>query len=264
MAAVEAMHYGGGHRGAVSALVSALLHGVVLGILAATSIRIASHERDVIPLVIRDPAPPPPPPGGSVGAGPPAPVPVEAPKLVDQPKPIEAPKPVERPKIAAKPKPKDVPRRVPTPAVASAPTPQVAAVAPVASGDVGSGVSGGVIGGVAGGKVGGKLGGRLGGTGDDAWSVDQVAVPPKLLESVPPTYPPIARARGQEGVVIVQAIIDRRGLVERDAMQVIKSQPPFDDAALAAFRQWRFQPGRDDTGEDVRVLVQQPIRFQLR
>jgi len=121
-----------------------------------------------------------------------------------------------------------------------------------------------VIGGVAGGKVGGKIGGRIGGTGDDVWSVDQVAVPPKILDSVRPTYPPIARARGQEGVVIVQAIIDHHGLVEPDAMQVIKSQPPFDDAALAAFRQWKFKPGRDDTGQDVRVLVQQPIRFQLR
>ena len=62
----------------------------------------------------------------------------------------------------------------------------------------------------------------------------------------------------------MQAIIDHHGLVEPDAMQVIKSQPPFDDAALAAFRQWKFKPGRDDTGQDVRVLVQQPIRFQLR
>lgn len=264
--AVEAIHYGGGHRGAVSALVSALVHAVVLSMLAATSIRLATHERDVIPLVIRNPAPPPPPPGGSAGVGAPAPVavPVEAPKLVDQPKPIEAPKPVEHTKIAAKPKPKDAPRRVPTPFASSPPTPQVAAAPAGPGGDAASGVAGGVIGGVAGGKVGGKIGGRIGGTGDDVWSVDQVAVPPKILDSVRPTYPPIARARGQEGVVIVQAIIDHHGLVEPDAMQVIKSQPPFDDAALAAFRQWKFKPGRDDTGQDVRVLVQQPIRFQLR
>ena len=131
-------------------------------------------------------------------------------------------------------------------------------------GDAGGGVVGGVIGGVAGGKVGGKIGGRLGGTGDDVWSADQVAIPPTVLDAVRPQYPPMARARGQEGVVVVQAIINRSGTVESDALQVVKSQPPFDDAALAAFRQWKFRPGRDDSGEVVRVLVQQPIRFQLR
>jgi protein TonB len=253
------------HRGRISALASALLHALLLGLFAATSIRIASEDRQVIPLVIRDPAPPPPPPGVA-GPGPPAPVVVasEA-KFADAPRPIEVPKPVEKPKIAAQPKPKkDTPHKLPTQATSIPPTPAAVAAAPVAGGDAGSGASGGAMGGVAGGQVGGKIGGRLGGTGDDVWSVDQVAVPPKVLESVRPQYPAVARARGQEGVVVVQAIIDRRGGVETEAVQIVKSQPPFDDAAMKAFRQWRFQPGRDDGGQNVRVLVQQPIRFQLR
>jgi protein TonB len=244
-----------------------VLHALVLGILAATSIGLWHEDRRVIPLVIREPAPPPPPPGGGAGAGPAAPVvaTAEPPKFVEQPKPIEAPKPVEKPKIAAKPKPKhDVVHAAPTPAAASVPTAEVASVPAPAGGERGGGVAGGVVGGIPGGVVGGKLGGRLGGTGDDVWSIDQVAVPPKVLDSVRPQYPPIARARGQEGVVIVQAVIDRRGAVEPDALHVVKSQPPFDDAALAAFRQWKFQPGRDGSGQAVRVLVQQPIRFQLR
>jgi protein TonB len=191
--------------------------------------------------------------------------PAEPPKFVDQPKPIEAPRPVEKAKIAARPKPKqDVVRALPTPAPASPPTNEVASAPAAAGGDADSGAAGGVLGGVAGGKVGGRIGGRLGGSGDDVWSIDQVAVPPKLVDAVQPQYPAMARVRGQEGVVVVQAIIDRRGGVERDAMQVVKSQPPFDDAAVAAFRQWKFQPGRDDSGQVVRVLVQQPIRFQLR
>jgi TonB family protein len=65
-------------------------------------------------------------------------------------------------------------------------------------------------------------------------------------------------------VVVVQAVIDRRGAVEPQSLRVVQSQPPFDDAALAAFRDCRFQPGRDGAGEVVRVIVQQPIRFQLR
>lgn len=254
------------HRGAISSAASTLIHVLALGVLAATSLQLPHEDRHFIALVIREPAPPPPPPGG--GAGPTVPAaalvaPVEPPKFVDQPRPIEAPKPAEKPRIAAKPK--HAVRPPPTPAVASLPTAEVASAPPPATGgDAGTGVSGGVIGGVAGGVVGGKLGGRVGATGDDVWSIDQVAVPPRVLDSVRPQYPPIARARGQEGVVVVQAIIDRRGAVEPDALHVIKSQPPFDDAAVAAFRQWKFQPGRDGSGQVVRVLVQQPIRFQLR
>ena len=52
--------------------------------------------------------------------------------------------------------------------------------------------------------------------------------------------------------------------IEPDALKVVKSEPPFDDAALAAFRQWKFEPGRDDSGQVVRVLLRQPIRFRLR
>jgi periplasmic protein TonB len=257
------------YRGRISAIVSVVVHTVLLAVLAATSIQIASEDRQTIPLVVRMPAPPPPPPGGEAGSGPPAPphvvAPNEPPKLVDQPHPIEASQPVERPKIAARPQPKhDSARQQPTPAPVQPPTHEIASAPTAPGGNAGSGVAGGVIGGVMGGKVGGKLGGRLGGTGDDVWSVDQVAVAPKVLDAVRPQYPAVARARGQEGLVIVQAVIDRRGTVEPEALQVIQSQPPFDDAAVAAFRQWKFQPGRDDSGQTVRVLVQQPIRFQLR
>ncbi|HSP98147.1 MAG TPA: energy transducer TonB, partial [Candidatus Dormibacteraeota bacterium] len=118
--------------------------------------------------------------------------------------------------------------------------------------------------GVAGGAPGGLPGGRLGGHGDDVFRPDQVAVAPSVLNAVQPVYPAIARARGQQGVVIVQAIIDRSGGIESDSVKVLESHPPFDDAALEAFRRWRFRPGRDDSGSAVRVLVQQPIRFQLR
>jgi periplasmic protein TonB len=257
------------HRGRISALISIIVHAVLLAALAVTSIQIASEDRQLLPLVIREPAPPPPPPGPG-GTGPPAPLahvvaPVEPRAFVNQPKPIEAPQPVERPKIAARPKPKqDISTRQPTPAPAQPPTSEIVSAPAAPGGDAGSGVAGGVIGGVAGGKVGGKVGGRLGGTGDDVWSIDQVAVPPKVVDAVRPQYPVMARARGQEGVVVVQAIIDRHGAVEPGALQVIQSLPPFDDAAVAAFRQWKFQPGRNDSGEVVRVLVQQPIRFQLR
>jgi protein TonB len=264
--AVSSMTTGGEYRGSAAALISAALHVLLLALFAATSIRIVGEDRDIIPLVIREPAPPPPPPGAGAGAGPPAPavVAMES-KRIEQAKPIEAPKPVAKAKISARPKPKsEVARPVPS-AASIPPTPaEAVAAAPAAGSDAGSGAAGGVLGGVPGGEVGGKIGGRLGGTGDDVWSIDQVAVRPRVIESVRPQYPAVARARGVEGEVIVQAVIDRRGAVEPEALQVVKSQPPFDDAAVRAFRQWKFQPARDDAGRNVRVRVEQLIRFSLR
>jgi protein TonB len=260
------MTLGSSARGTVSAVVSALLHMLVLLGLAATSIQLASEDRQVIPLVIRNPAPPPPPPGGGgpAVAAPAPPMPIEPPKPVVAParvqQPLTKPKPVEKPKVAAKPRPPA--RARPTPA--SAPPAPVAPAPPAERTDMARGGAGGVIGGVAGGRVGGKVGGRLGGSGDDPFTLDEVAIAPAVLEQVRPQYPARARARGLEGVVVVQAIIDRSGTVEGDSLKVIQSQNPFDDAAVAAFRRWRFKPGRDDGGNTVRVIVQQPIRFQLR
>lgn len=244
------------HKGTVSALISAALHTILLIALAATSIRLVSEDRSVIPLVIRQPAPPPPPPGAGTAAVAPAVVAPQEPPRPVQPIRPQVPKKAERPKIAAKPKPK-------APETVARPQPIPAADVPAAS-EVAGPAAGGAVGGVRGGEVGGQVGGRLGGTGDKVWSVDQIAVPPKVVEAVRPTYPPIARSRGQEGVVVVQAIIDQRGAVEPAGLRIIRSQPPFDEAALAAFRHYKFAPGRDDSGQVVRVVVEQTVKFTLR
>ena len=253
-----------GRRSAVTTAVSAVLHLVALALLATATVQIAAPDRDVIPLVIRDPAPLPlPGPPTAPVLGPPAPVlaPVAPPRPepVAKPQPKVEPKPLVKPKIAAKPKPAP-PKPAPPPAAVApvAPAPPPGAAAP----EVGRGVGGAM--GAAGGAPGGTPGGRLGGRGDDVFRPDQVAVAPAVLNAVQPVYPAIARARGQQGVVVVQAIIGRSGDIERDSVKVLQSQPPFDDAALDAFRRWRFKPGRDDSGGPVRVIVQQPIRFQLR
>jgi TonB family protein len=54
-----------------------------------------------------------------------------------------------------------------------------------------------------------------------------------------PQFPPRAR---DEGIVMIETTIDVRG--EPTNNRVVRSSAAFDDAALAALRQWRFRPAR--------------------
>jgi protein TonB len=84
---------------------------------------------------------------------------------------------------------------------------------------------------------------------------------PKKIADVAPVYPPIARAAGIEGIVIVETVIDETGTV-RDA-RVLRSVPLLDEAALAAVRQWRFTPTTLN-GSAIPVLMTVTVRFELR
>jgi protein TonB len=107
------------------------------------------------------------------------------------------------------------------------------------------------------------VGGTAGSPGDTPIPAARVAAPPVALERVLPRYPPQARARGLEGRVLLRAIIDRLGHVEPE-VEVRESIAMLDAAAIEALRRWRFSPGRDAGGDTVRVLVEVPMRFQLR
>jgi protein TonB len=77
-----------------------------------------------------------------------------------------------------------------------------------------------------------------------------------------PVYPEIARHRRHEGVVIIEAVINRQGSVV-DA-RVLKD-PGFGmaEAALAAIRNWRYEPATLD-GRPVSVYLTVTVSFQLR
>jgi protein TonB len=92
-----------------------------------------------------------------------------------------------------------------------------------------------------GGVVGGVLGGVLGG---DLPSEPPVFVTgtkiPKLIRQVKPEYPAEAFASRLQGVVIVEAQTDVYGRVIR--ARVINGHPIFHEPALAAVRQWLYEP----------------------
>lgn len=229
-----------------SLCISAALHAALLLLCAMLSMRLAPQSAP-IPVTIRDAAPPPPPGGGqSVAAS------IPAPQPEPQARPIET-KPHPHPRIAKqRPRPRDE-------------APQPPAAAPLAESSAEPAESAaGVDGGVAGGVAGGQVGGTVGATGDRLVHENELGTPLIVLSRALPHYPALARARGIEGLVVLEAIVDRDGRVEPDKLKVVQSIPQLDDAAIDALKQWRFKPMRDVHGGPMRVVFQVPIRFQLR
>jgi TonB family protein len=84
---------------------------------------------------------------------------------------------------------------------------------------------------------------------------------PKVISRNLPNYPVGLRASGFRGEVLVDFVVDIEGRV-RDAFVVRSLNPAFDDPALAAVCDWRFEPGR--IGErPVNTHMQVPIIFNL-
>jgi len=82
--------------------------------------------------------------------------------------------------------------------------------------------------------------------------------PPKLLTSVLPVYPSIARSSGIEGNVVVEASIGLAGNVV--ATKVISGPPMLRQAAVDALRRWKYQPAMLN-GEPVAVQTTVTIQF---
>jgi periplasmic protein TonB len=85
--------------------------------------------------------------------------------------------------------------------------------------------------------------------------------PPTKVVHVNPIYPPLAQAARREGVVILEAIIDARGNVT--AVNVLRSIPLLDQAAVDAVRQWRFTPTLLN-GEPVPIVMTVTVNFSLQ
>jgi protein TonB len=62
----------------------------------------------------------------------------------------------------------------------------------------------------------------------------------RLLSSVPPVYPQMARAQRVSGDVTIDALIDTNGRVS--TMRVVSGPALLHDAAMSAVKQWKYQP----------------------
>jgi protein TonB len=212
-------------RRATPALVSVMLHAVLVAAVAIIPLVIAGSTLPKVPTImafvsampadVPPPPPPPPPVATQPSAHAPAPTP-SSPATA----PIEAPA-----SIGAEP-----------------------AVQPetLASG----GVEGGLVGGVVGGIVGG-LGAAPPPPPAPVLAPAPVPVTqpvriggalqaPALLKRVAPVYPDIAVVAKITGVVILEATVNADGTVE--SVRVLRSVKMLDEAAIDAVKQWKYSP----------------------
>jgi protein TonB len=273
-----------GWKASLAALgVHGLIIAFVLAMSAAATHKVAAEDKPIRAFMASHAAPPPPPPP------PPPPAASSAPKSTPVVKPTIVPKTTF---VQPKQIPKEVPKLQPvqsTPATdTGAPTSSEPAGEPGGvPGGVAGGVVGGVQGGVVGGQVGGVLGGTLGGTpggvvgGTPGGTGTEPAPapppePPKpegplrvggdvkapvVQHRVDPIYSDMARKTHVNGIVIVEAIINKNGEVEQ--VKVIKGLPMgLSESAVEAVKQWKFKPGTLN-GEPVDVIFNLTVNFKL-
>jgi protein TonB len=122
-----------------------------------------------------------------------------------------------------------------------------------------------VEGGLAGGVIGGIVGGLPSAPPPPPPPVEPIRVggnisPPTKVTDVPPVYPPVAQAARVQGVVILEAVIGPTGLVTD--VNVLRSVPLLDDAAISAVRQWVYTPTLLN-GVPVPVIMTVTVNFTM-
>lgn len=90
---------------------------------------------------------------------------------------------------------------------------------------------------------------------------DEGAVP-RYGDNARPVYPPLARLRGYQGVVILYVEVLADGRVGQAEIKRSAGHDILDRAALEAVRSWKFEPGRR-AGRAVTMSVEVPVRFVL-
>lgn len=90
--------------------------------------------------------------------------------------------------------------------------------------------------------------------------VSSMVVEGLAIQKTTPTYPPIARAAGVEGTVVLQATISRRGTIEN--LRAVSGPALLQQAALDAVHNWRYRPYLLN-GEPVEVETTINVIFKL-
>ncbi len=84
---------------------------------------------------------------------------------------------------------------------------------------------------------------------------------PVKIKDVAPVYPDLARQARLQGMVLIEATIDRDGSVVDT--KVLRPVPLLESAAVEAVKQWKYEPTLLD-GEPVPVLMVVTVSFTLK
>jgi TonB family protein len=83
----------------------------------------------------------------------------------------------------------------------------------------------------------------------------------KLISSVPPAYPALAKNQHVSGNVTVDALIDATGRVT--TMKIVSGPTLLHQAAMDALKQWKYQPATLD-GKTVPMHLTVTLQFRLQ
>jgi protein TonB len=125
----------------------------------------------------------------------------------------------------------------------------------------GGGMGSGHGGGVGPGSGPGFGPGSGGGMGGGAYRIGGGVSQPTLLSKVEPEYSEEARKAKFQGAVILQIVVDEKGL-PRDIKIIRPLGLGLDQKAVEAVEKWRFTPGKKD-GKPVPVYAQIEVNFRL-
>ena len=101
------------------------------------------------------------------------------------------------------------------------------------------------------------------GTGEDVdaiFSLSDLDQKPRIVYQPTPIYPPELARKNMQGTVYVLFIVDKTGRT-RDLKVQKSSHPAFNNPALKAVKQWKFEPGTRK-GKPVQFRMRVPITFQ--
>ncbi len=88
--------------------------------------------------------------------------------------------------------------------------------------------------------------------------------PPTAVRRVPAVYPNYIGAKTVEGTITVNALISENGsVIKTEIGKGMKDYAGFDQAALRAVQQWKFEPASVN-GIRVRVWLPVAIEFKKR
>lgn len=95
---------------------------------------------------------------------------------------------------------------------------------------------------------------------DAIFSLSDLDQKPRVVYQPAPIYPPELARKSMQGTVYVLFIVDKTGRTRE--LKVQKStHPAFNEPALRAVKQWKFEPGKRK-GQAVQFRMRVPITFQ--